>query len=291
MNIPDIAHGKEHIGVVNLAPDITEQAEIARRIDFLVTNLDSSNIPPSQRVRTFKDYRSPQPVGVARISAAYSDEHEGRFSSEIHAFHTHSNTQAHYSLMRDGEAWLRTTSAPNTLQQHTFLDHDDMVHDLLEYAPDNGAVAELLDKAACARAITKALFIDMNPSAHYKLGTDHYRTSSCILTADGYASSRQIELLNGQENKNIQRKLTVSALVNIALGPVDITQTLGYEIKYKKDGSIQQDRVQLSHASKDGLSPQVLENLATQSDIVHKRIDILHDALNILSEDTLLQQS
>ncbi len=288
MRLPEFTQGEEYRGVKRLAPDIPEQLELAKRIDHHLQSMYLSGIDPVQRTRVFKDYRSPQPGGgIAHVSVGYSDTQQGRYMSEVQTYSRSAGIKSHYSLLGDSETWLRTskTVSGKSLGQNV-LDPEHMLIDMLEYSPENGAVASLQDGLLSARALASALFTDMSRSAHYKAGSDHYRTTLPLFTSDGsYASARHIELIDGRINNRIKRSLSVTALANFGPGPVDIQQRLIYEVDVAKNGSIRSDGIQLVHSSSDGLSPQALANLAESSDAVSRRIDILHKALDDLARD------
>lgn len=287
MKLPDIAHGKEHTGVTNLAPDIGEHIELARRIEEYLQNVFISGVQPAQKTREFKDYRSRQPGGVAHVSAAYSDEKDGRYTAEVYASHRPSGLKVNYRLLADREHWMRSSARLQQQPREMILGPDAMLGDMIEYAPEDGETAKLLDGVMSARGLVRALFNDMNRSAHYRAGSDHYSTVDRQITSDGYVSARQIELIDARSNNKINRQLSVTALTNLGPGPVDISQRLVYDIELTNKGIVKSDNIQLIHTSSDGLTPNALKNLAGSSDVVNRRIDILHRALDDLSRDTL----
>ena len=286
MRLPDITHGQERQGSIRLTPDIPEQVELSKRIGAFLRAVGTAGITPALRSRSFKDFRAEQPNGNAHIAAAYSDENGGRYSAEVRASHKPSGFESHYGLFVDGGLWIRNDS---NSQGQFHLDHDEMVQDMLEYAPQNGDTAALLDRAADADAIMKALFADMSASSHYKSGSDHYRTILTTLDAPGsYASARTIELIEARENRKVTRQLSIIALSNLGAGPVDVTQSLVYEARYGRRGEIAEDAVRLVIKSSDGLSPTALTRLAETSDIASRPTDLLHNALDELSRDTFI---
>lgn len=290
MRLPEFTFGEERKGVKHLAPDIPEQLVIAKKIDLFLESAFIDGIEPEQRTRILKDYRSIQPGGgTTHVSVGYSDTQEGRFTAEIQTFAQPAGIKSHYSLLGDGETWLRTSKTTRgKALGHTALDSQMMLEEMLEYSPVDGVVSDLQDSEAPARSLVTSMFTDMNRGAHYKAGSDHYKTVIPFYTHDGsFTSARQIELIDGRVNNRIERSLSVAALTNFMLGPVDINQKLVYGVYTTSDGSIKSDGIQLIHTSSDGWSPQALANLAESSDVVHRRIDILHKALDDLSSTTL----
>ena len=287
MNFPELFHGTENTGAKRLSPDITEQLELAKKIDTFLQGVFIMGIDPEQKSRILKDYRSPQPGdGVAHVSVGYSETKSGQFRAEIQTNHRPAGIHSHYNLLGDGETWMRTSkSVRGKSLGPTILDLEHMLEDMEDYAPEHGEVSQLQDRVLTARALVLALFNDMNRGAHYKAGSDYYQTTVTTLTSDGYASGKRIELIDGRVNNVIRRRLSVSALANLGAG-VDIDQALVYDVQITKDGAIKSDGIQLVHTSSDGLSPQTLTNLAESSDVVPNRIDILHKALDDLSNDT-----
>lgn len=288
MNFPVFSHDSEYMGAKRLAPDISEQLEVAKRIDHFLQGVLIQGIEPLQKTRILKDYRSPQPGGgTAHVSVGYTDTQNGQYRSEIQTNHHPAGVHSHYSLLGNGESWLRNGKniRGNSLTP-TILDLEHMLEEMQDYAPERGEVASLQDKAITTRALVSALFDDMNRGAHYKAGSDQYRTTVAMFTSDGYASAKRIELIDGRVNNSIKRRLSISALVNLGLG-VDVDQTLMYEVQITKGGTIRSDSIQLMHKSSDGLSPQALANLAESSDVVPRRFDIIHKALDDLSQDKL----
>jgi len=288
MNFPELSHGNEHIGAKRLVPDISEQLEVAKRIDHFLQGVLIQGIDPVQKTRVLKDYRSPQPGGgTAHVSIGYTDTQGGQYRSEIQTNHRPAGVHSHYSLLGDGESWLRNGKniRGNSLNP-TIFDLEHMLEEMQDYAPERGEVASLQDKILTTRALVSALFGDMNRGAHYKAGSDHYRTTVAMFTGDGYASAKRIELIDGRVNNTIKRRLSISALANLGLG-VDIDQTLVYDVQITKGGAIKSDGIQLVHKSSDGLSPQTLANLAESSDVVPRRFDIIHSALDDLTQDNL----
>ena len=288
MRLPELAHGNEHTSVTHLAPDIPEQLELAKRINNFLQGTYRAGIDPVQRTREIKDYRSTQPDGTAHISAAYSSEQDGRYSAEVHVAHRPSGSHSHYNLLTDGEHWLRNDITTGKQTTQTMMGSNAMLRDMLLYAPDGHETSTLLDRALSAHALMTALITDMNPGAHYKSGSDHYQTSIQHISESGDVIYRRIELIDGRIHNRIQRRLAVSAFINIGPGPVDVSQQLIYDININKRGSIQSDGIQLVQSSSDGLSPQALAHLAESSDVIPRRIDILHQALDDLSRDTFL---
>lgn len=287
MRFPEFSQGIEHEGAIRLAPDIPEQLEIAKRIEHFLQGVLLQGVEPVQRTRVLKDYRSAQPGGgTAHVSVGYTDTQNGQYRSEIQTNHRPTGVQSHYSLLGDGESWLRNgKNVRGTSLESTIFDLEHMLEEMQDYAPERGEVASLQDKVATTRALVSALFNDMSRGAHYKAGSDHYLQTVTTFTSDGYASGRRIELIDGRVNNVIKRRLSISALANLGLG-VDIEQALVYDVQITKGGSIRSDGIQLIHKSSDGLSPQALANFAESSDVVPRRFDILHKALDDLSDDT-----
>lgn len=286
MRLPEITHGQEHQGSIQLNPNIPEQVELAKRIEQFFRAAGSAAITPTLRSRALKDYRVDQPSGRATISAAYSDEKDGRYSAEVRASHTPSGIESHYSVYADGNAWHRDDSHSLGL---SLIDHDDMVADMLEYSPANSSMARLLDEAPTAKSIMKAIFSDMSPGAHQKSGIDLYRAHlTDIDMQSGYAATRRLELSEARANRKITRRLALSALTNIGEGPVDIDQNLMYEVNYGANGAIVKDAIRLVNKSSDGLSSAALAKLAETSDIVGRSTDLLHSALDELSRHILI---
>jgi hypothetical protein len=289
MRLPEITHGQEQQGSVRISPDIPEHMEIAKRIEHILQAIGNAAIVPSLRSRSLKDFRVAQPNGgLARISAAFSSERGGRYSGELHASHSPSGLESHYSLTPDTEHWLRTDTPVRGQVEPQFIDHGDMVRDVLEYAPRNGSVAKLLDKAPTASDIITAVFDDMNRSAHHKSGSDHFRVVLATIDEGGYAYARHIELVDARENNRIRRQLSVTALTSIGLGPVDVTQSLVYDVELNRRHEVVEDDVHLIHKSGDGLSSNTLARYAASSDIATRPIDIFHDALDELSRKVFL---
>lgn len=282
-----IMHGIEQTGRTILPPDIAEQVEIAKRMQRFISDAQERSTSPSLRTRVTKDYRSPQPNGIAQVSVAYSEEYGGRLSTEVHASHKSTGIEAHYALIANGEAWQRIVGTPKNGQSEAIIDHDNMLHDMLEYIGRNGETAKLLDKVVSARALAKALLADTYLKSHYKAGSDVYVTTVPTFSQDGYGSARRIELHDSRVNHLVQRKLAVSALTNFSDAPVDIYQTLAYTVKYRRNGAIKEDGISLDLTSKDGLSAHTLETIGQGSDAIPRRIDIFNDGLNVL-ETTLL---
>lgn len=290
MKFPKIAYGQEHRGSIRLQPDIPEQLELAKRMDTFLRAAGDAAITPTIRSRSFKDFRTAQPNGTAHLSASYSNELDGRLSAEIHASHKPSGIQSHYSLFADGGHWLHIDSSRRRQPDPSFVNHDDMVMDMLEYSPKDGQMAELLDRVATANAIVKAIHGDMTPSAHFKSGSDHYRTVLSAVEGDGsYASARHIELIDARVNRKVSRRLSITALTNIGAGPVDVKQSLVYQVHYDRHGRILEDDIRLTNTSSDGLSPAALTKLAETSDITQRPTDLLHDALGELSWSTFIE--
>lgn len=288
MKLPEIAHGNEHTGVTRLAPNIPEQLELASRMRDFLEGTSLAEIQPTQKTRELKGYRSHQPNGTAHISVAYSNEQDGRYSAEVHASHRPSGLQSHYSLLTDGEHWMRSNTSPGKQSRQTIIGPDAMLDDMLEYAPENGETTQFLDKAIATQGLVRALFIDMNRGAHFRSGSNHYASTIRDITSDGYVSAKHIELIDARINRKTARRLAVTALTNLGSGPVDVNQKLIYDLELDKNNSIVKDGVQLIHTSSDGLSPQALTSLAESSDVAWRHMDILHQALDELSRDTFL---
>ncbi len=291
MKFPEVTFGEERSGEVHIAPDISEQLELARRIVAFLDATRSHKVTPSLSSRAFEDIRVKQPSGMARLKLDFSREAAGRFAAEIHASHDMPKSETHYSLMPDGEHWLHRHDIAKPDSATDYRTHTDMVHDMLEYAPKGGRTEALLDASVDARAIVNAIVGDLGQRAHRKAGNDYYRTNRLISDGLGYAATRHLELSDSRINSRAIRTLSSTALINLGVGPVDITQTLSYRVRHDASGAIVEDGITLRLSSKDGLSKERLTELARTSDLVNHPFDVMYDALEELSLDTFINGS
>jgi hypothetical protein len=293
MRMPDISHGNENRAIINLQPEISEQLELASRMAAFVTRARKIDAVPDLRSRSLKDYRVAQPGrDSASVAVEFSEEKNARFAAEVHTKHSPSGINSHYTLTGDGQHWVQMRNMSSAMQQPELsqIDNDDMLREMLEYAPVDGELDQLLDRAVSARGIVRAMFSDMSRSAHHKVGNDAYRAVLTTLTGDGYVSSRHMEVMDTRVNKRVMRRLSVTALVSLDPdAPQDIFQTLAYEVQYNGRGEIEQDAVTLEQSSKDGLSNQALESYAKSSDVVQHPFDLLHSTLDEIERSTLIR--
>lgn len=260
--MPNLSFGKRVEVRRELTPDIGEQSELARHVSMFLDNARYTGYMPDQRDRQFRDIRTFDEAGnPIQASFSYSEGHADRLAAEIGL--VTQDSAVNYTLIDGRSEWERAEQAlkgrartAKCLAQTSSLIielneaiNDTQIKSLLDVSPEVGDVIDSLRHGIAKKARSKS-------------GVDTYRIKNPIHSdIKGYDFDRDIVLIDHHNNRRVEQKLAVSALIQVSdSSDVRIRKSVEYHVAKDNRGKIIRDGVQIVLSSTDGLSEASLRS-------------------------------